>query len=82
MDFGIKNKEKLENICNYVYETSIKYNIDKKNIIKNFLNYIIRNYPKKINSNFLNFIENIMHTNNINNNIYINYSLSRLSSFL
>lgn len=78
----IKNKEKLENICNYVYETSIKYNIDKKNIIKNFLNYIIRNYPKKINSNFLNFIENIMHTNNINNNIYINYSLSRLSSFL
>jgi replication factor C subunit 3/5 len=78
----IKNKEKLENICNYVYETSIKYNIDKKNIIKNFLNYIIRNYPKKINSNFLNFIENIMHSNNINNNIYINYSLSRLSSFL
>jgi replication factor C subunit 3/5 len=78
----IKNKEKLENICNYVYETSIKYNIDKKNIIKNFLNYKIRNYPKKINSNFLNFIENIMHSNNINNNIYINYSLSRLSSFL
>jgi replication factor C subunit 3/5 len=78
----IKNKEKLENICSYVYETSIKYNIDKKNIIKNFLNYIIRNYPKKINSNFLNFIENIMHSNNINNNIYINYSLSRLSSFL
>ena len=75
----IKNKEKLENICSYVYETSIKYNIDKKNIIKNFLNYIIRNYPKKINSNFLNFIENIMHSNNINNNIYINYSLSRLS---
>ena len=78
----IKNKEKLENICSYVYETSIKYNIDKKNIIKNFLNYIIRNYPKKINSNFLNFIENIMHSNNINNNIYINYSLSCLSSFL
>ena len=78
----IKNKEKLENICSYVYETSIKYNIDKKNIIKNFLNYIIRNYPKKINSNFLNFIENIMHSNNINNNIYINYSLSRLSYFL
>ena len=78
----IKKREKIENIYDYLYNISIKYNIDKKNIIKNFFNYIIRNYPKNINSKFLNFIENIMHFNNINNYNYVNYSLSHLSLFL
>ena len=54
----------------------------KKNIIKNFLNYIIRNYPEKINASFLNFVENLMHSNNINNKVYVIYSLSKLSFFL
>ena len=39
----LTKREKLENNCAYVHLISIKYNIDKKNIIKDFLNYIIRN---------------------------------------
>jgi replication factor C subunit 3/5 len=78
----IKKKEKLEDIYKYLYDTSIKYNIDNKNIIKNFFNYIIRNYSKNINSNFLKCVENIMHFNSINNFNYVNYSLSCVSSFL
>ena len=74
----IINKETIQNICEHVYNISIKYNIDKKNIIKDFLNYIIRNYPNKVNSQFLNFVENIVHSSNINNNIYIHYSFSQL----
>jgi len=78
----IKQREKLEKINYYVQEISYKYNIDKKNIIKDFLNFIIRNNKLDLTSSFLNFVENVMHTQNQNVNININYSLSRLSSFI
>ena len=78
----IKKREKIENICSYVHLISIKYNIDKKNIIKDFLNYIIRNKPQSISPEFLNFVENLMHSQNLNNKNHIFYSLSRLSSFI
>jgi len=75
-------REKLNNIKNFVHTMSIQYNIDKKNIIKDFLNYIIRSHPQHLCSDFLNFIENLMHSQILNNNIHIYYSLSRLSSFI
>ena len=78
----INKNESLHVLYEYIHDISIKYNIDKKNIIKDFLNYIIRNYPHKVDSVFLNFVENIMHSPNVNNHVYVNYSLSRLSSFL
>ena len=78
----LTKREKLENNCAYVHLISIKYNIDKKNIIKDFLNYIIRNKSKIVNHDFLNFVENLMHSQNLNNNNHIYYSLSRLSSFV
>uniref|UniRef100_A0A6C0IF59 AAA+ ATPase domain-containing protein n=1 Tax=viral metagenome TaxID=1070528 RepID=A0A6C0IF59_9ZZZZ len=78
----IKKKENITSLCSYVHKISIDYNIDKKNIIKDFLNYIIRYHSEYIDSKFLNFIENLMHSQNQNNNIIINYSLSRLSSFI
>lgn len=75
-------KEKLEDLNSYVNSVSIKYNIDKKNIIKDYLNYIIRNKPNLITWQFLNFVENLMHSQESNNQIFVNYSLSRLSSFM
>jgi replication factor C subunit 3/5 len=78
----LTKSENLENICAYVHSISINYNIDKKNIIKDFLNYIIRNKTNIINSQFLNFVENLMHSQNLNNNHHIYYSLSQLSSFV
>ena len=78
----ISNRDDIESICSYIYSISTKYNIDKKNIIKDFLNYIIRNNPKIVTNDFLNFVENLMHSQNINNNLHIYYSISRLSSFI
>ena len=75
-------KTDKDNINNFIHLISINYNIDKKNIIKDFLNYIIRNYPKYVNSNFLNFVENLMHSQVQNNNININYSVTRLTTIL
>ncbi len=78
----IEKKEKIEIISKFIHHISINYNIDKKNIIKDFLNYIIKNYPKYISADFLNFVENLMHSQNQNNDIHINYSISKLLIFL
>jgi replication factor C subunit 3/5 len=76
-------KEKEEDIEYYIHTISNKYNIDKKNIIKDFINYIIRNKKIKITSEFLYFVENIMHSQNENSSdILIKYLLSKLGSFL
>ena len=66
----------------FIQEISIKYNIDKKNIMKNYLNYIIRNIPEIVSSDFLNFVENIMHFSECKNVHFINYCLAKLLTFL
>jgi len=78
----ILDREKIEKLSGHIHEISINYNIDKKNIIKDFLNYIIKNHNKFINNKFLDFVENLMHSQIQNNNVHINYSMSRLSSLL
>ena len=77
----INKREKVDKIKNYVDNISIQYNVDKKNIIKDFLNYIIRNHVEHVDNKLLNFIENLMHSQTQNNDIHIYYSLSKLSSF-
>lgn len=78
----IENRENIENVKEYIHKISAEYNIDKKNIINDYLNYIIRNKTKYVNKDFLNFVENLIHSHVQNNNIHVNYSLSRLYSFL
>jgi DNA polymerase III delta prime subunit len=77
----LEKREKLDNIISYIHEISITYNIDKKNIIKDYLNYIIRNKSHIITNDFLLFVENIMHYQDCKNTHYIKYALSRLPSF-
>jgi replication factor C subunit 3/5 len=75
-------RDNIEVVKNYIHKISTEYNIDKKNIINDFLNYIIRNKSKYVSKDFLNFVENLMHSQIQNNNTHIYYSLSRLSSFI
>jgi len=78
----ILKKENKEIIFKLINKISNEYNIDKKNIIKDFLNYFIRNYPKHINTKILNFFENLTHTQNQNNNINIYYLITQMQSLL
>ena len=71
----------LPEINTYMYNLMIEYNIDKKNIIKNLLNYIIRNKKEVVTSSFLSFVENLTHSN-FSNNIYVGYALVKLKVFL
>ena len=78
----IEKRENIENVKEYIHKISTEYNIDKKNIINDYLNYIIRNQTKYVNKDFLDFVENLIHSHVKNNNVHVNYSLSRLYSFL
>jgi len=77
----IKQKTQLNKINLYIYNLSVTYNVDKKNIIKDFLNYIIRNKPHLVTNEFLSFVENIMHVQ-YSNNYNINYCISCLSDMI
>jgi len=78
----IKKKEPLISLTKFVNDASINYNLDTKNIIKDFLNYIIRKHPMQITSDILTFIENIMHFEDCNNTYFVNYSLLKLTSLI
>jgi DNA polymerase III delta prime subunit len=74
-------KQTREYLSYKILEIGINYNIDKKNIIKDFLNYIIRNKNHN-NYIFLDFVENIIHCENYDDNIIIHYFVLELKSLL
>ena len=62
----------------FIQDTSIKYNINKKTLIKDYFNYIIRNCSTIIDSHLLDIVEVVMHTpdTDITNILqYISYNL-------
>jgi replication factor C subunit 3/5 len=77
---SIRSCEKIACVAEKIGEISKKYNIDRKNILKYFLNYIIRNKTECVNETFMNFVENIMHFQDCKNIHYINYFLFKISN--
>jgi len=78
----IINKHDISSLNTFINNISINYNIDKKNIIKDFLNYIIRNKEVLNIPEYFNFVENIIHFEDCKNSYYVNYSLIKLSKLL
>ena len=70
---------KIYCILKKINTISREYNIEPKNIIKNYLNYIIRNYP--ITTEFLYNIENIMHVQDCKTEHLLNYIIYKLKIF-
>jgi DNA polymerase III delta prime subunit len=79
---NIKHKTKIKELQNEITEISMKYNIDKKNIVKDFLNYIIRNYEETNTTEFFDFVENIVHFEQCNADYYVSYCLVKLSKLI
>lgn len=76
----IKNKDHKKNL-EYINSLSIEYNIEKKNIIKNFLNFIIRFKKEYVSNEFLLFIENVMHIPDLNIEFMLPHTLIKLNKF-
>ena len=79
---SIKEKTELTIVAKNIDDISKKYNLDKKNIIKDFLNYIIRNYDYMLCPEYFYFVENIIHFEDCKDSYYVNYSLIKLSSLM
>lgn len=78
----LSNVATLDSIASYIHLISVSYNIDKKNILKDFLNYFIKHYPNKVNCLFLNFVENLMHSQNQNIHVHVNYFITKMKTFV
>lgn len=76
----IKNKDYKKNI-EYINNLTIEYNIEKKNILKNFLNFIIRHKKEYVTREFLLFIENVMHIPDLNIEYMLPHCLIKLNMF-
>lgn len=61
------------NYFNYLNTLNKIYKMDIKNIIKNFLNYIIINNLYNYDDKFINKCENLLHNSEFNHEININY---------
>ena len=78
----LKTKMKPAVIISKLNEISLTYNIERKNIIKNFLNYVVQHESEHINSKFLDFVEYITHIQECKTDHLIQYFVLRMVSLL
>lgn len=62
--YFLENKKSLE-IINLIHNISIIHNIDKNNIIKNYLNFFVRNHGELLCDKYFEIIENICHNKDL-----------------
>lgn len=77
----LKGNDKDYIICKFNLISEI-YNIEIKNIIKEFLNYLIRNKQDLITNEFLNFVEFIIHIQDSNIVYLLNYLVIKLQQII
>ena len=74
----ITPSESLSKLTLHITKLSSMYNIDSKNIIKHYLNFIIRSKPQLITASFLSTLENAMHCQDCSTDCFINYILTKM----
>ena len=78
----IKANSPVRDLVDTTSAMTILYNVNVKNIVVEFLNYIIRSHKGAINVEFLNFVESIIHINDMCVDKYIDYAFFMLRRFL
>ena len=75
-------KNPIDQSFKKMYNISYEYNIDIKNIIKEYFNYIIKHNKNIVSSSFLKFTEFVVHINDSNIDNIINYFIINMKFFL
>lgn len=78
----IKDKVKYKDSIKQFHKISSDYNIEIKNIIKDYLNYIIHYKANYVNSEFLKFTEFIMHLNEPSVDYVVHYTVLKMHKLL
>jgi DNA polymerase III delta prime subunit len=71
--YNLHSNNKTEELKEYIQETSINYNIDKKSIIIKYFNYVIRNKIKNIKKTFIDNTEVVIHSDKTDLNTTFDY---------
>ena len=66
-------KTGIGNVHEKINSISRQCNSDRKNMIKSYINYLIRNHPALITSDLLNKVENVMHASECNADHMLHY---------
>ena len=77
-----KSRVKSFIVIDKLNEISLYYNIERKNIIKNYLNYIVRHHPQYITPTFLNFIENVVHIQDCKAEYLLQYFVLKITTLI
>lgn len=78
-----QNTSRYSSLFNYILNLTCIYNMTLKNIMKDYLTYLIRDKKINVTSDFLNFIERLLHiTSNVDDKTYSNYAFSNLEKFV
>jgi len=75
-------KNNQQKVIQYLEDISETYNMDMKNIIKDYLNYLIKERSEYICKPLLDFMETIMHLKEINADYFKNYTALSLNKLL
>lgn len=67
-----------ESIVNKLYETSVKYNTDKRSIIQAYMNYVIRNRPLDVSPDLIDIMCEVLHNVDVNSDDVVNYFCYKL----
>ena len=76
----IQSPQHCKQAINQIHKISVDFNIEGKNIIKDYLNYIIHHRPEYLTAPFLKFTEFIMHLPDPIVDHVIHYSVLRLNT--
>ena len=74
-------KENSETVLKYIQNICIQYNMDKKNIIQTYFNYILRNHGYVITPKYLNIVTTIIHASDSNIETILNYFCHNLHTY-
>jgi replication factor C subunit 3/5 len=74
-------KEDTAIIIKFIHNVSIMYNTDKRNILKSYFNYIIRNKPQYVLQDLLDIAEVVCNTNDMNIQYTFIYFVENLKLF-
>jgi DNA polymerase III delta prime subunit len=70
-----------QEVLAYIHHICVQYNMDKKNIIQTYFNYIIRNHGYLITPKYLNIVTNIIHATDVNIENILNYFCNNLQYY-
>lgn len=77
-----KQIKKGDKLYDYFHNISLNYNSDIKHIVKKYLNYIIRNKKETLSKEFLDFMENIIHSEDSDMNHFIDYFTFKINKLI